>query len=55
MIKIQMEKDLKILMLGSAMNMYPVLSSPPSIKAPIKGVVDGVSHSGCMEIVKVTK
>ena len=44
MSKIQLEKALKILVLGSGMDTYPVACFLPSKKAPIKGVVDGVSH-----------
>ena len=39
-----MEKALKILVLGSGMDMYPVACFTLSKEAPIKGVVDGVSR-----------
>ena len=38
------EKALKILVLGFEMDVYPVACFPLSKKAPIKGVIDGVSR-----------
>ena len=44
MSKIQMEKALKIFVLGAGIDIYPVACFPLSKKAPIEGVDDGVSR-----------
>ena len=42
--KSQMAKALKISMLGDQLDVYPIRCFPLSKRAPLKGVVDGVSR-----------